>query len=598
MHTKDNSTDQKSKKDILPEWDLGDLYKGISDPAIDSDLDHIELSARQFATQYQKSLIRINGIEFARAIQTYEKLNEDLSKISSFAQLLLAANTVDSNVSKFWQDINERTTLISALILFFELEINRIEDNALLKLLESPEVFYYKPWIDALRRYRPYQLNDDLEKLIHEKSVAGKLAWSRLFDETMSGLRFVIGEKGYNSNEVVSMMSDKSSFVRKNAAKAFGKELGKNIRLFSLITNTLAKDKEIEDRWRNLPRPISARNLENQVEDQDIDNLRQAVCASYSEVSHRYYELKAGWLGVDYINYWDRNAPLPEARETTISWERAKSIVIQSYQEFEPRLAKIAKRFFDNFWIDAYPRQGKDPGAFSHPTVPSVHPYVLLNYNGKPRDVMTLAHELGHGIHQVLAANQGYLLAETPLTLAETASVFGEMLTFQSLLRDVDTRSSRKVLLASKVEDMLNTVFRQISFLEFEQKVHLERRNGEVDPERLSEIWIAGQRESLGSAFKFDEEYKYFWAYIPHFIHSPFYVYAYAFGDCLVNSLFNLYSQGYPQFEEKYVKLLQAGGSIKYNELLAFFELDASDPDFWKSGINVISNIINELEEC
>ena len=598
MYTTNSAVDQKSKKAIIPEWDLSDLYKGLSDPAINSDLANVELSARQFATQYQKSFSSINGIEFATAIKSYEKINEDLSKISSFAQLVFAANTEDSNITKFWQDINERIILISALVLFFELEINKIDDEKLFKLMKTTEAIDYKPWIDALRRFKPYQLPDELEKIFHEKTVAGRMAWTRLFDETMSGLRFVIGGKRYNSNEVVSMMSDKNSSRRKEAAKAFGEELSNNIRLFSLITNTLAKDKEIEDRWRNLPHPVSARNLENQVEDQVIDNLRQAVRESYSDISHRYYKLKAGWLGLDYINYWDRNAPLPESSESSIAWERAKNIVIRSYHEFEPLMAQIAKRFFDNRWIDANPRQGKDPGAFSHPTVPMVHPYILMNYNGKPRDVMTLAHELGHGIHQILASNQGYLLAETPLTLAETASVFGEMLTFQSLLRTTDNRSSRKVLLASKVEDMLNTVFRQISFLDFEERVHLERKRGELDSNRLGEIWMSGQRESLGPAFKFDEEYKNYWAYIPHFVHSPFYVYAYAFGDCLVNSLFDLYSQGYPQFKQKYVKLLQAGGSIKYDELLAIFELDVSLPSFWKGGLNVISNLINELEEC
>ena len=374
--------------------------------------------------------------------------------------------------------------------------------------------------------------------------------------------------------------------------------MNKNIRLFSLITNTLAKDKEIEDRWRNLPNPISARNLGNQVEDQVVDALRQAVRDSYSGLSHRYYKLKADWLGLKFLNYWDRNAPLPESNNLVISWEVAKETVLKSYLEFEPHLAEIAQRFFDKQWIHAKPRQGKESGAYSHPTVPSVHPYILLNFHGKPRDVMVLAHELGHGIHQVLASNQGYLLAQTPLTLAETASVFGEMLTFQSLLRTAESPSTRKILLASKVEDMLNTVVRQISFMDFEELVHLERRGGELDPQRLAEIWMLVQKDSLGSSFHLDDDYKNFWAYIPHFIHSPFYVYSYAFGECLVNSLYTLYSQGYPAFQEKYVQLLQAGGSVKYNELLALFGLDASEVNFWKRGLEVTSKMIDDLEDC
>jgi len=426
----------------------------------------------------------------------------------------------------------------------------------------------------------------------------GCTAWVRLFDETLAGIQFVVNYKKLSSGEVLTRMSDKNPSIRRDAAKAFGKGLKENIRLFSLITNTLAKDKEIDDRWRGLPHPVSSRNLQNQVEDEVVSALRDAVRKSYPTLSHRYYKLKAQWLGLDTLEYWDRNAPLPEADEKYVSWDEAKNIVLSAYREFDSRLGQVATEFFDNPWIDAKPRQGKEPGAFSHPTVPSVHPYILMNYHGKFRDVMTLAHELGHGIHQVLAADQGYLLADTPLTLAETASVFGEMLTFQSLLRATKGEISRKVLLASKVEDMLNTVVRQIAFYEFEEKVHEERRLGEIDPERLGDIWMSVQKDSLGPAFQFDNEYRYFWAYIPHFLHTPFYVYSYAFGDCLVNSLYDLFSKGHPKFQQKYIQMLQAGGSLRYNELLTPFELDASDPSFWKRGLDVISGLVDQLEEC
>lgn len=587
-----------SKEALLPEWNLSDLYKGTTDPAINKDLIKAEELARRFSTRYKGKLTKLNGNELGVAIKSFEFLSEALSRITSFSQLKFSANMEDVEISKFRQNINERVTLITTLMLFFELEINKIDSDNLSEMLRLPEVGYYKSWVDAVRVLKPYQLSEDLEKIIHEKSVVGCTAWVRLFDETLAGIQFVVNYKKLSSGEVLTRMSDKNPSIRRDAAKAFGKGLKENIRLFSLITNTLAKDKEIDDRWRGLPHPVSSRNLQNQVEDEVVSALRDAVRKSYPTLSHRYYKLKAQWLGLDTLEYWDRNAPLPEADQKYVSWDEAKNIVLSAYQEFDSRLGQVATEFFDNPWIDAKPRQGKEPGAFSHPTVPSVHPYILMNYHGKFRDVMTLAHELGHGIHQVLAADQGYLLADTPLTLAETASVFGEMLTFQSLLRATKGEISRKVLLASKVEDMLNTVVRQISFYEFEEMVHEERRLGEIDPERLGDIWMSVQKESLGPAFQFDNEYRYFWAYIPHFFHTPFYVYSYAFGDCLVNSLYDLFSNGHPKFQQKYIQMLQAGGSLRYNELLAPFELDASDPSFWKRGLDVISGLVDQLEEC
>jgi oligoendopeptidase F len=392
-------------------------------------------------------------------------------------------------------------------------------------------------------------------------------------------------------------MSDKDNLVRKKAAKSFGAVLEQNIKLFSLITNTLAKDKEIEDKWRNFPRAVSSRNLSNQVEDEVVDALSGAVKHSYADLAHRYYKLKASWLGVEVMDYWDRNAPLPGSNEAYIPWEDAKDIVLTSYHSFDPQLGHIAEEFFVKKWIDADPRSGKDSGAFSHPTVPSVHPYILMNYHGKIRDVMTLAHELGHGIHQVLAAPHGHFLSDTPLTLAETASVFGEMLTFRGMLEAAKEPKIRQIMLASKVEDMLNTVVRQIAFYSFEEKVHAERQDGELSADRLGEIWLDIQKESLGPAFKFDEEYRHFWAYIPHFIHSPFYVYSYAFGDCLVNSLYDVFKKGHPGFQGKYIDMLKAGGTLRHKELLAPFGLDASNPRFWQRGLGVISGFINDLEE-
>ena len=580
-----------------PEWDLRDLYAGPDDPAIQRDLDEAARQARIFADAYEHRLARLDGPGLGAAIAQYEVFSELLDRVTSYGQLLFAANTEDPKIGAFHQTLNERATVISSVTLFFELELNQLDDAELEGKLSDPAVARYRPWLDANRAFKPYQLSNDLEKILHEKSVAGRAAWSRLFDETMAQLRFDYDGKKLSNSEILSLLSDRDGAVRKTAAKSFGKGLEDNIRLFALITNTLAKDKEIEDKWRKLPRPVSRRNIGNQVEDEVVDALAGAVRAAYPQTAHRYYQLKARWFGVDRLDYWDRNAPLPESDESQISWAEAKATVLGSYNRFEPSMAGIADTFFAKHWIDANPRPGKDSGAFAHPTVPSVHPYILMNFHGKSRDVMTLAHELGHGIHQTLAAPHGHFLSNTPLTLAETASVFGEMLTFRSVLDSTSDPKKRRVLLASKVEDMLNTVVRQIAFYSFEERVHNERRNGEISSERLGEIWMGVQTESLGPAFRFDAEYRHYWAYIPHFVHSPFYVYAYAFGDCLVNSLYDVFLDGHPGFQKKYLEMLKAGGTLKHRDLLRPFGLDAGDPAFWQRGLSVVARFIDELEK-
>ncbi len=582
---------------LPPEWRLDDLYVSPDDPKLQADLTQSETRAKEFAATYEGKLAGLSGADLGAAVQAYEALSEILDRVGSYGSLLFAADTENPKVAAFYQNLNERITDISSHTLFFELELNQIDDATIAKQEADPKLGHYKPWLDANRAFKPYQLSAELEKLLHDKSVAGRAAWSRLFDETMAQLRFDYEGRKLSNSEILSLLSDRDGKVRKAAAKSFGKGLGDNIRLFALITNTLAKDKEIEDKWRKLPRPISRRNIGNQVEDEVVDALIAAVRAAYPETAHRYYRLKAKWFGVDKLDYWDRNAPLPEADDSHIDWSEARKTVLGSYNRFEPAMSEIADRFFERRWIDANPRPGKDSGAFSHPTVPSVHPYILMNFHGKSRDVMTLAHELGHGIHQTLAAPKGHFLSSTPLTLAETASVFGEMLTFRAMLDGAKDAKQRRVMLASKVEDMLNTVVRQIAFLCFEERVHDERRKGELGADRLGEIWLDVQRESLGPAFTFDDEYKYFWSYIPHFIHSPFYVYAYAFGDCLVNSLYDVFEGGHPGFQKKYLEMLQAGGTLRHKELLAPFGLDASDPAFWRRGLSVVSRFIDELEQ-
>ncbi len=582
----------------LPTWDLTDLYNDPKDPAIRRDLDDAKNRSQAFQKSYQGKLNDLSGDELAGAIAEYEAISEICGKIGSFAQLLYAGDSADPAIGQFYQSVQEEMTAISSLSLFFGLELNRIEDDALdAKYAESAELRRYRPWLNENRAFRPHQLSDEVEQVLHERRVAGSSAWVRLFDQTMADLRFPIDGNELTMSDASNMLSSTKVEDRKKAAKAIGDVLGKNIKLLAHITNTLAKDKEIDDRLRKFATPVSSRNLSNQVEDEVVDALNTAVKNSHADLSHRYYRLKAKWFGVDQLDYWDRNAPLPDDDDRQIDWETARSTVLRAYGEFSSELAAVGQKFFDNPWIDVPPRAGKSSGAFAHPTVPSAHPYLLLNYHGKTRDVMTLAHELGHGVHQVLAGEHGYFLSDTPLTLAETASVFGEMLTFQSMLRSETDPKMKRIMLAGKVEDMLNTVVRQIAFFEFEKRVHDKRREGELTVDEICEIWLAVQHESLGDAIRYEDEYKYYWSYIPHFIHSPFYVYAYAFGDCLVNSLYDVYEHAEDGFQQKYLDMLKAGGTKHHKELLAPFGLDASDPAFWQRGLNMIKRMIDELEE-
>jgi len=581
----------------LPEWDLSDLYPGRDSEALTRDLTRLADDAEAFRARYQERLAELSGAALGAAIEIYEQLQEQSGRIISYASLVHAGNLADPEIGRFFQTMQERINAVSTTLLFFTLELNRIDDAYLEAKQADPALARYSPWLRDTRAFRPYQLSDEIEKLLLEKHIAGSAAWMRLFDETIADLRFPIGDKELTEAEALDLLSDRDPEIRREAALAIGEVLGKHSRTFALINNTLVKDKEIEDRWRGFARPISARNLANFVEDDVVDALIAAVRGSYPRLAHRYYKLKAGWFGVEALPFWDRNAPLPEDEDRQIPWREAEETILSAYNAFSPELADIGGRFFAGRWIDAPVRPGKASGAFAHPTVPSSHPYLLLNYQGRVRDVMTLAHELGHGVHQVLAAPQGYLMADTPLTLAETASVFGEMLTFRSLLARETDPKRRKVMLAAKVEDMLNTVIRQIAFASFEIKVHDERRQAELTPDRLGEIWLAVQRESLGPALRLDDPYRYYWTYIPHFIHTPFYVYAYAFGDCLVNSLYAVYQDAHQGFAEKYLQLLRAGGTLRHRELLAPFGLDAADPSFWSKGLSVIAGFIDELEQ-
>jgi oligoendopeptidase F len=581
----------------LPEWDLTDLYPTPDGPEITKDMDWLEIACADFANDFEGKLDTLDADDMLKAVQRYEQIDVIAGRIMSYAGLRYYQITTDSDRAKFMADMQDKITAFTTPLVFYGLEFNRLDDAHLSRLIDSNDALArYKPVFDRMRAMKPHQLSDELEKFLHDQSTIGAAAWNRLFDETMAGLEFEVNGESLNLEATLNLLTEQDRSKREAATHALADVFQENIKIFARVHNTLAKEKEIEDRWRKMPTPQTGRHLSNHVEPEVVEALRNAVVAAYPRLSHRYYALKAKWLGLERMETWDRNAPLPMESERLISWDEAQQTVMDAYADFDPKMAELAKPFFTDGWIDAAVKPGKAPGAFAHPTVTTVHPYVMLNYLGKPRDVMTLAHELGHGVHQVLAAGQGELLSSTPLTLAETASVFGEMLTFRKLLEGAKTKQERKVLLAGKVEDMINTVVRQIAFYDFECKLHAARAQGELTPDDINALWMSVQAESLGEIFDYTPGYATFWAYIPHFVHSPFYVYAYAFGDGLVNALYAVYEEGDPDFKEKYFDMLKAGGSKHHKELLAPFGLDASDPSFWDKGLSMIESFIDELE--
>ena len=581
----------------LPEWDLSDLYPATDSPELERDMAWLETECAAFAGDYEGKLADLDAAGLLKAVQRYEEIDVIAGRVMSFAGLRYYQATTDSERAKFMADCQDKITNYTTPLVFYGLEFNRLEDAHLDRLLAAnADLARYKPVFDRMRAMKPHQLSDELEKFLHDQSTVGSAAWNRLFDETMAGLEFDVDGETLGLEATLNLLTEQDRSKREAATHALAAVFQENIKIFSRVHNTLAKEKEIEDRWRKMPTPQTGRHLSNHVEAEVVEALRNAVVDAYPRLSHRYYALKAKWLGLDRMQVWDRNAPLPMENETIVDWDAATETVMSAYADFDPKMAEIAKPFFTDGWIDAAVKPGKAPGAFAHPTVTPVHPYVMLNYLGKPRDVMTLAHELGHGVHQVLAAEQGELLSSTPLTLAETASVFGEMLTFRKMLDGAANQEERKVMLANKVEDMINTVVRQIAFYDFECKLHAARAEGELTPDDINALWMSVQAESLGPVFDFAEGYETFWAYIPHFVHSPFYVYAYAFGDGLVNALYAVYEEGDPDFREKYFDMLRAGGSKHHKELLAPFGLDASDPQFWNKGLSMIEGFIDELE--
>jgi oligoendopeptidase F len=579
--------------DNLPNWNLKDFYSSFKDEAISKDLYNFKKYTKTFKESYKDKLLS-HSSKLENIIEEYENGNEIGDKLGNYAFLIYATNMDVSEIVQFYQDINEKLTEISSDLIFFTNEINATSDDDFKKLINGSGK--YKNWLINIRRFKDHQLDEKSEQILLDKNLTASSSWVRFFEERINDLKFNIDGKELNSAGALNLLSDHDEKVRKKASESIETVFKSEVKTFTFITNTLAKDKITNDKWRKYSSPVDSRNLSNNVENDVVEALSKSVTSNYKNISHRYYELKSKIFKKNQLDYWDRNAPYPNSPKTLIKWEEAKDIVLRSYANFDESFKDIVLMFFQNNWIDAELKSGKSPGAFAASTIPSIHPYILTNFHGKTRDVMTLAHELGHGCHQYLSSKQGLLLSSTPLTLAETASVFGEMMTFRTLLND-SNKDTKKFLLASKIEDMINTVVRQISFFEFEKLIHSARKNGELSSDQICDFWMSTQIESLGPHIRLTEGYKYFWTYIPHFIHTPFYVYAYAFGDCLVNVLIQLYDEGLPDFKNHYIDLLKSGGSKHYSEVLKPFNVDLKNQKSWEKGLSMISGLIDEFEK-
>ena len=581
----------------LPIWNLSEIYKDIKDPNIGKDIKEISKLSNQFLKKWKGRIKELSATDFVNCIEKYQAINESIYKIGTHSSLIFATNMEDPEISRYNSSISDQITEILSSLIFFTLELSKIDDKTIESWMKENSAQKWQPFITILRKRNPYLLDPLVEEILIEKSATGRAAWVRLFDETSAALRFPFRKDLLSEAEILNLLSDSDPENRKIAGKSLSEILDKNKRIFAMILNVISRDRYIEDNKRGFQRIMSSRNLDNDVEDEVVDALVNTVDKAMPKLTHRYYKWKAKQFGKNKLDWWDRNAPLPQTSENPIKWSDAKNIILDSFSSFHPKISNLAELFFKNNWIDASVRQGKASGAFAHPSVPSLHPYILVNYQGKIRDVMTLAHELGHGVHQILAAKNGLLMAETPLTLAETASVFGEMLVFRKLL-DESSVEQKKQLLAGKIEDMLNTVARQIGFHQFEVKFHEARIKSELTPDEISDIWMETQSHAVGPYVNLNKDYRVLWGYIPHFVHTPFYVYAYAFGDSLVNALWYAYQKSdKDEFSKKYIDMLSSGGTKSHNDLLKPFNLSAYEDSFWDKGITMITSLMDELEE-
>ncbi|MEO1022812.1 MAG: M3 family oligoendopeptidase [Bacteroidota bacterium] len=576
-------------------WDLSDLYSSTHDPALQADKTRILKDADAFAAQYRGKISGLSAGAFKTMMDEYERIQDTAGKIGSFAYLQWSTDTGNAEFGKLVQESNELGSEISQKLVFLDVEWLQVSDEQALELIESEELRFYKHYLEASRRYKEHVLEEKQEQVLSAKSVTGRSAWVRYFDETLGAAKFELDGQQLTEQEALSKLHESDRDLRRRAHASLSETFGELSRTLTFVFNTLLADKSTNDKLRKYPSWISSRNLANETDEATVQALIDAVTSSYPLVQ-RYYKLKSRLLGLEEMKDYDRYAPIAQ-NEATITWEQAKAMVLESYTDFHPEMGAITQEFFDKNWIDAAIKPGKRGGAYSASTVPSAHPYVFMNFDGKIRDVQTLAHELGHGVHQYLSRQQGVLQSSTPLTTAETASVFGEMLVFQNLLKEITDPKEKLALIIGKIDDTIATVFRQVSMNRFEHAMHTARREeGELTTERFSELWMEQQRALYGDSVSLTDEYGLWWSYIPHFLHTPGYVYAYAFGELLVLALYEEYTRQPDGFADRYLELLGAGGSEWPHELVAKMGLDITDPDFWKKGLASFERMIEEAE--
>ena len=594
-------TQPQARHSRLPSWNLTDLYAGPDDPALSRDVQDALEGARGFETRYRGRIAKgwLSAAELAEAVAGLEVLSERIRKVLSYASLLFAADTGDPRRGALYQSTREQATAVREHLTFFDLEWCALSDGRAAAYLGSPELARYRHYLNVERRMAPHRLSEPEELILDVKANTGVHAFERLFDEVVSRTEFVVAtghrHETLNEQEVLARLHAPDRAARKAAARGLSHGLEAQGRLLTYLFNVVVADQATTDRLRKFPTPMASRNLANEIDQAAVDALMEAVEAGYGLV-RRYYRLKRRLLGVGALYDYDRYAPIA-ARERAASWPEAREIVLSAFGAFSPRMGEIAALFFENHWIDAALRPGKRGGAFSHSAVPSVHPYVLVNYTGTPRDVMTVAHELGHGVHQYLSRGRGALQADPPLTMAETASVFGEMLVFHALQTAETDHERSLALVCGKIEDSCSTVFRQVVLTRFEQTLHdARRKEGELTAEQIGELWMAANRAMFGDSVTLTGDYTRWWSYIPHFIHSPFYCYAYAFGALLVFALYRRYLDEGRAFVPKYLDLLAAGGSDAPERLLAKLGVDITERGFWNGGIEVLKDWVDEAE--
>lgn len=578
--------------DVL--WKVDDLYSGYSDPAIQSDIARTEAEAADINKTYAGRIGELSANEVFELVSRLEKLDSTLGRLATFAFLNFATATNDQQVSGFLQKIRELSSRIGKETVFFELEWNQVDGGRVAELLGDTILAGYRHYLENVRKYAPHQLSQLEERLLLERAPVGRGSWTTLFEKVMGQMKF--GETGRTEEEVLSDLYDSDREIRMKAAGELTDGLNGQIHVLTHIFNTLLADKMINDRLRSYPSWISSMNLGNELEDKTVEVLIDAVTSRY-DIVQRYYRVKRDLLGLDELVDYDRYAPLPHLPTRKIDWEMCRGIVLTAFEGFSPRMGEIAGLFFERNWIHAPVFDGKRGGAFAHPCVPEVHPYVLVNYTGTMRDVSTVAHELGHGVHQYLAAERGYYNSDTPLVLAETASVFAELVVFQAQLKLLSDPDERRAFICQKLESIFATVFRQISMNRFEDLVHTSRReHGELSTKAISEHWLATQQAMFADSVTMSKEYAIWWSYIPHFLSTPGYVYSYAFGELLVLALYNLYQKQGDSFVPRYLDLLKAGGSQSPYELLKPFGVDPNDREFWVGGLKIIDEMLAMVE--